>query len=339
LWLRNMLFHDTVGDDLVFEPWITVRASYRLPPPCGYFATWGIPYEAERILDSGAWIIKPTITSREQLSRLIAAPHAIDEEETARTIGRLQEAVQGVLEVNVDRGPFYRCYGGSDIAEGMLALVGLGNLMLYMYDEPELLHDLARFMRDAVLAQYKQAEVAGDWGLTSSFNMAQNYCPDLPDPHANARGMQMKQLWYFTCAQPFTLVSPQQFHEFVLQYQMPIMAQFGLTSYACCEQITDKIDLLKKIPNLRRINVTPVSDVVKCAEQIGRDYIYSWKPNPAMICASFEEEQIRKEIRAGLQASRECIVDVTLKDVSSVQDDPSRLKRWVDIVRQEAEAL
>ncbi len=337
LWLRNMIFHSTIGDDHIFEPWITVRATHKVRPECEDGNFWGIAYERIRDLSSQAFITKPCISRREEVSRLIATPHAIDEQATAENVSRLQDAVGDVLTVNVDRSPFYQCYGGSDLAEGLANLVGLENMMVYMYDRPDLLHDILVFMREAVVAQYDQAEAAGDWSATNNFNMGMPYCRELPDPAPNTFGVARKQLWFFTCAQQFTLISPRMFDEFMLQYQMPIMAQFGLISYGCCEQLTDKISILKQIPNLRRIGVTPVANVRKCAEQIGRDYVLSWKPNPATICCGFDPDEIRRMLRQGLEEAKGCNVDIMLKDISTVQGHPERLKDWTRIAREVAE--
>ena len=80
------------------------------------------------------------------------------------------------------------------------------------------------------------------------------------------------------------------FDEFMLQYQLPIMAEYGLVAYGCCEDLTRKIDVLRQIRNLRRIAVTPVADVRRCAEQIGTDYVISWRPNPTdMVCAGWDD--------------------------------------------------
>ena len=68
--------------------------------------------------------------------------------------------------------------------------------------------------------------------------------------------------------------------EFLLRYQLPILEKFGLVSYGCCEDLTRKIDMLRRIPNLRRIGIAPAADVAKCAEQIGRDYVLSYRPSP-----------------------------------------------------------
>jgi hypothetical protein len=337
LWLRNMIYHEALGDDTIFEPWITVRAVHKVPPKCYNGAIWGFPYIREERADTQAWRIAPSINHKEQISQMVATPHAIDEKETNRRVCYLQEAVGDILDIDVDRSPLYECYGGSDLCEALGYLVGIENLMVYMYDQPELIHSLVDFMQKAVIAQYEQAEKSGDWSLTNNFNLGMPYSQDFPNPLPNHHNAKMKQLWFFTCAQAFTLVSPRMFEEFMLNYQLPIMARFGLISYAFCEDVTHKIASLRKIPNLRRIGVTPVSNVRKCAEQIGNDYVLSWKPNPAMICCGFDPEYIRKTIRDGLEASRGCIVDIILKDISTVQGHAERLKQWTQIVREVAE--
>ena len=96
--------------------------------------------------------------------------------------------------------------------------------------------------------------------------------------------------------------------------------------------------MLRQVPNLRIIAVTPRADVRRCAEQIGRDYVLSWRPNPAdMVCCQFDESLIRQTIREGLEACRGCRVHIHLKDIETVQGDPDRLARWVRIVREVAE--
>jgi len=124
-------------------------------------------------------------------------------------------------------------------------------------------------------------------------------------------------------------------YEFLLQYQIPILSKFGLVAYGCCEDLTNKIDMVKKIPNLRRIAVSPFSDVAKCAEQIGRDYIMSYRPSPSdMVGYGLDKGQIRAILKQDLEASKDCHVDITLKDVETVQGDPDRIRNWVILTRQ-----
>ncbi|GAG36279.1 unnamed protein product, partial [marine sediment metagenome] len=90
--------------------------------------------------------------------------------------------------------------------------------------------------------------------------------------------------------------------------------------------LSKQLIILRKIPNLRRIAVTPRADVARCAEQIQQDYVLSWRPNPAMVSCGFNPEDIRKVIRDGLEASKGCYVDIILKDVTTVEGHPQRLK-------------
>ena len=118
------------------------------------------------------------------------------------------------------------------------------------------------------------------------------------------------------------------------------MESFGPVAYGCCENLTDKIGVLRQIKNLRMIAVTPVADVAKCAEQIGADYVFSWRPNPAeMVCAGFDEERIRRVIRKGLQDTRGCYVHICLKDVETLEGDATRLARWTTVVRDVVESM
>jgi hypothetical protein len=141
-------------------------------------------------------------------------------------------------------------------------------------------------------------------------------------------------------AQEFALVSAKMHDEFLLQYQLPILREFGLVAYGCCEDLTRKIDILRQIPNLRRIAVSPFADAARCAEQIGTDYVLSYRPSPAdMVGYGFDEERIRSILRRDLQACKTCHTDITLKDVETVQGDPQRVRRWVQITRQVIEEV
>jgi len=122
--------------------------------------------------------------------------------------------------------------------------------------------------------------------------------------------------------------------EFMYRYQMPILEHFGLVAYGCCEDLTNKIDMVRQLPNLRRIAVVPMADVAKSAELIGTDYVFSWRPNPAdVMCCGFDRDRIRRIIREGMQAAKDCIVDITLKDVQTIEHEPWRLREWVRLVR------
>lgn len=333
-FLKQMLAQDEIGDDYIIEPWIVLRASVQSPP----HGRWGVPYgRISTGVAGGAWKYDPPLKRLEDIDKLAHPQHVIDERATRENFERLRDAVGDILTVTVNRGPLYWGFS-ADISTDIAYLRELGQLMMDMYDNPAWLHRLLAHMRDGILRCHEQAEAAGDLSLVNHENQAQPYSLELPDPRANSGPVKRDRLWCFTAAQEFTQVSPAQHEEFLLQYQLPIMEKFGLVAYGCCEDLTHKIDMLRQIPNLRRIAVTPVADVARCAEQIGEDYVFSWRPNPAqMVCCGFDDDRVRRLTRDALQAARGCHVDITLKDVQTVEGDISRLRRWVQITREVAD--
>jgi len=327
-FFRYRLFWHTMKDDSIFEPWVTVPAVHCC-------SGWGgkvtrlFPHEP-----GGAFKVDYPLRDLEDLERLRPPWHEVDAARTAENVRRVQDAIGDIITVNVDRGPAYRMWTG-DISTDLGYLRGIENFMLDMLDNPEWLKRLAKFMADGILRTHEQAESAGDWGLCAHQNQAMPYAEELPDPAANVNGVRRRQLWGYMASQEFTAVSPAMHEEFLLQYQLPILKQFGLVAYGCCEDLTCKIAMLRKIPNLRRIAVSPFASAAECAEQIGRDYVLSYRPSPAdMVSYDFDPGRIRSILRRDLAACRQCCVDITLKDVETVQCDPNRVCRWVAIARE-----
>ena len=207
--------------------------------------------------------------------------------------------------------------------------------MMDMTDNPEWLHQLVKFLADGLLKTHDEAEAAGDWGLSAHQNQAMPYAQELEDPAPNVTGIRRNRLWGFQAAQEFTGVSPAMHEKFLLQYQLPILEKFGLVAYGCCEDLTHKIDILRQIPNLRRIAVSPFANVAKCAEQIGSDYVLSYRPSPTdMVGYDFSPDRIRSILKKDMEVCKDCHVDITLKDVETVQSDPDRVGNWVVVTRE-----
>ena len=326
-YLRKHIFQDTIGDDFVIEPWVPMRASVITPPE----GAWGMRVErVEKPDPEGVWGYAPCIKSLEDADKLASPQHVINEDATAQSLAVLQDAIGDIVGIVVDRSPAYNASFCTPFGN----MRGLSQYMWDMVDNPEWLHRVTKFMSDGILATHDQAEAAGDWRLCNHSNQAMEYSHELPDPCGGEESVPRSQLWAFVCAQEMAQVSPAMHDEFVLQYQMPIMEKFGLVAYGCCEDLTNKIDMLRQVPNLRRIAVTPVANVSKCAEQIGTDYIFSYRPNPAeMICCGFDADHVRKIIRDTMEASKGCHVDITLKDVQTVLGQPENLARWTEAVR------
>ena len=335
-FLRRMILQDSLGDDYVIEPWIPLRASLVLPVEGG----WGVRMAHGRSdAKSGAFTVDPPLKELADLDRMKTPVHAVDEEETAKRAERLEEALGGFLQVEVDRAPF--CSGWhADISTDMAQLRGIEQILWDMMDNPEWLHRLLSFMRDGILKAQREAEDAGHYRLSNHYNQSMPFAEELEYPRAASQPVSRKSLWLFVASQETSVVSPGMFDEFILRYQEPIIAEFGLVSYGCCEDLGRKIPLLKRISNLRRVAVTPFADVRTCAEELGGDYIGSWRPSPAdMVAYGYDEDRITATVREARDAfgANGCRFDVCLKDVETVQGDVGRIRKFVDVVRRETE--
>ncbi len=330
--LRQALFWDTFADDSIFEPWLAIPAVHKC-------AGWGVDivrhYSDE---PGGAFKGEYPLKRLEDVEKLRMPRHEIDEPASARRVEMMQEIMGDILPVFLDRGPAYQMWAG-DLSTQLGFLRGIENVMLDMTDNPEWLHRLVAFLRDGVLKAQSEAEAAGDWGLSDHQNQAMPYAEELPAPAASAYGIQRSRLWGYQASQEMALVSPAQHEEFMLTYQKPILEQFGLSAYGCCEDLTRKIGMLRQIRNLRRIAVSPFANAPRCAEQIGDRYVVSYRPSPAdMVGYGFDEKRIRDILRRDFSAFRAngCHADVTLKDVETVQGDTERVRKWVAITRSVA---
>jgi len=80
--------------------------------------------------------------------------------------------------------------------------------------------------------------------------------------------------------------------------------------------------------------MSPWANKERGAEEIGRDYVFSNKPNPAFIAVgTFNEDLIREDLEATREICRRfgCPLEFIFKDISTVYNKPERLAKWADI--------
>lgn len=204
---------------------------------------------------------------------------------------------------------------------------GVEPILFDMYDRPEYLHEIIKKFVSAAHAELDFVEKNLD--VTPSHNL---HCtPSLVSGLAESG---LKSTWCRSMAQSFGIVSPAMFEEFEVDYLLSVADRFTYTYYGCCEPLDDKISVLKKIPNLRKIGCSPWANVEKCAEQIRGDYVLARKPNPAHVAIETDPDVIRREIEDTVKAciKHGCPYDYVLKDISTVSHRPQNLIVWAQTV-------
>lgn len=127
--------------------------------------------------------------------------------------------------------------------------------------------------------------------------------------------------------------------EFALRYERELLAPFGLLGYGCCEDLTDKLGDVMRVPRMRRVSVSPFANVDRCAERLGRQAIFSWKPHPAHLAGEFETDHITSYIQHALEVTRGCCVEMILKDTHTCDHHPERFTEWTRIARRLVDKL
>ena len=216
--------------------------------------------------------------------------------------------------------------------------MGVEEALYALIDRPEYIHEMVRRVVAHYLSLLDQMEelglLCGDEPL---IHCTGAFTDELPGKDGDGSRVLCRDVWMFGLAQMFATVSPEMFDEFEIQPNLPIFERFGLVYYGCCDPLDGKMKQVKKIPHLRKVSVSPWAKQDRCAEELGGEYVFSRKPNPALLAfPEMDEALIREETRNTLALCREhdCPVELILKDISTVRYRPERLTRWENIVME-----
>jgi hypothetical protein len=214
---------------------------------------------------------------------------------------------------------------------------GAENVLIDLGERPEFIHKLMAKVTAGYTAYLDQLESLGAMtGPGSWVHCTGGFTDELPAPGFTPGRARAKDMWTCGMAQIFSSVSPAMHQEFDLDYVNPLYARFGLVYYGCCEPLDKKLHIVKKIPNVRKISMSPWVDVESGAEQIGRNYVFSRKPSPALLATDdWNPKAVEKDLRETLAACDRhgCPVELILKDISTVRYQPQRLWEWAEIAR------
>jgi len=331
--LRMRLYKHTIGDDEVFEPWVDVSAVHLGPDRP---MMWGVNIDVVHSATGGAFIFKPEIRDESDIDKLRIPDWRVDQKATAERFEKASHALDGVLDVRVKYG---RLEGASLTYWGAY-LRGLEQMMYDCIDRPEWFGRFMKFISDAHIRHLRGLEAAGhlvrnDVGRCNAVCLAVS---DLPRPDFDSRRLRLADLWCDADSQEFALVSPRQWDQFLLEFQLPIFKLHGLVTYGCCESLVGKLDILrKKVPNLRRITVSPWSDIEYSAEQCRREVVMQIRPMPTDVLIHADETEIRKDLAHKMDLAGDTIYDFCLQDIETVYGRPEILQTWTRIAREVGE--
>ena len=331
-YLRSLIYHwEELKDDYVITS--------RLKVPVVFTITgWGISENIENPQDeNGAVHVKRQILEEKDIEKLKFPEIIYDEKQSLKNLDFVKEVFGDILNVEL-----YFTMVPNYLHAGMMGLLarirGLDQILFDMIDRPKWVHQVMQFLTDGTLALIKDAESQGLLGLNNSddFFVAGGigYTDELPQKDFQGK-VKLRDLWAFAEGQELTGVSPAMMDEFLIPYQIKVLENYGLNYYGCCEDLSNKLQIVKKIPNLRRVTVGPWTDMNKAVDELEDKYVYVWKPKASDLAGdSFDEEMIREKIKRGFGIAKDCIVEIIMRTVITLRDDPGRIKKWSMIAKE-----
>lgn len=276
------------------------------------------------------------LAREEDLEKILMPRIAHDAAETARRMDEAEAIFGGILPPKAKGfDPYLSVW--DPVAQWM----GMEALLMGLIDRPEFMLRLAERMVEGYLSKLDQLEALGLLcGPQPLIHCTGAYVDELPSPGYDPAAPRTRDMWMFGLAQPFSEVSPAMFDTFEIEPNLPLFARFGLVYYGCCDPLDRKMAQVRRIPNLRKVSMSPWANEERGADAIGRDFVFSRKPNPALLAfEGFESEAIRTHLEASVDACKRhgCPLELILKDISTVRGRPERLFEWARIAMEVAQ--
>lgn len=327
---KEIFWGEYMKDDRVIEPYFNI-------PYVANESDWGMHEEKTGGHDGGSYRWEAPLKDYKDLTKLHFPEISIDYEGTQQIFDIAGEIFNDLLQVRI-KGVWWWTLG---MTWTLVNLRGLEQIMLDMYDYPEELHKLMTLLRDGHLYKLDFLEKNGLLSLNNEGTYVGSggfgWTRQLPADGYNQKHVRTKDMWGFAESQETSQISPDMFEEFVFRYQLPILERFGLNCYGCCEDLGKRWDIIKKIPGLRRVSVSPWANIKEMAEKLTNKYIFSYKPNPAYLAVkNIDEEFIRKSLREVLKTAHGCNVEIIMKDNHTLAGNPQNAIRWCRIAQEEA---
>jgi hypothetical protein len=328
---KEIYWGESMGDDRVTEAVFPVNYTH-------VETDWGIADTKIGGDHGGSYTwIAPLKDYATDLKKMKFPEIIVDHEHTEKKKALAESIFGDLLKVQV-KGAWWWTMG---MTWTLIKLRGLEDFMTDFYLNPEGLHQVMAFLRDGHLNKLDFLEKNGLLSLNNDGTYVGSggygYTTELPQKDFSGK-VRITDMWGFAESQETTSASPENFEEFIFPYQLPILEKFGLNCYGCCEPLDTRWHVVKKIPRLRRVSVSPWSDVEKMAEYLTDKYIYSRKPTPTDIAVPDPDwDRIRKELRSFIKKTKNNRVEIIMKDNHTIGKNPENVTTWCRIAREESE--
>ncbi len=325
--LKKNLRHATeVGDDYVLEDTYNIGLDIES-------SSYGVELIEKRIQNSDiAFGYNHPIDVPQKTDLLKPRTHTVNLEKTKQRRDQISDILGDILPVKIFDSLYVPC-----LTSDLFKLIGNDNMMFWVYDEPEAMHKLMRYMADDKISLYNKLEREGLIFNNTKGNFVGSGSPGYISDGPRGDRAEMKNVWVWLESQETTMISPELFREFFLPYIAEFGKMFGLVYYGCCESHDNKWeDIYKAIPNIRAVSVSPWTNIAVLAEQVQNQVVLSKKPASQFISGDISDwDSVNKELDTVFAAARasNSNLEIIFRDLYTVNGDNEKLKKWVQIAK------
>lgn len=319
--LRQHIYKDWVGDDSIVEPWWGVPASWQ----CDREHTWGLPIGPQvASTELGGFRYDPPIKSEDDYERITVPTFRYDFQRTERDLSQMADLLGDVMPVRLEVTPPL----GPELATYLDKLRGMEGMLHDLAFRPHRIHRAMAKFTEGVLRAMRVAE---DTGLLTTNHHEPMFCSDPVNGEPRDGKVRLHNLWVAANSQEFQEVSPRMQEEFLLNYQIPIFQQYGAVQYGCCEDLSRKIGIVLRIPNLRVFVSSYWTDLDAVIEKTAGRYTIMWRQPAAGVMLPDDLGPIRTHLEQGLRKLRGHPYQIVLREVQSLHGHPNRIREWAQI--------
>lgn len=325
---RQHLYKDWVGDDHTVEPWWDVGAAW----DCDTKYAWGMRTgNLTASTEEGGFHYEPPMQSVEDYARLTVPTYTYNHQRTQQSLERMADLLGDTMPVRLacepPLGPHHSIY--------LHALRGMAPMLGDLAFHPEIVHRALAKMTEGIFHALRSAEESG---MLTQNNYNPMTCSDPLNGGEDENGkVGLHNLWCLTNSQEYQEVSPKMHEEFLLNYQIPIFQQYGAVQYGCCENLTQKITGVLRIPNLRVFVCSYWTNLDTLLEACGTRYTIMWREHAATVIFAEDMAPIRTRLEENLRKLQGHYYQVILREVETLQGRPNRIKEWAQAAIEMAE--
>lgn len=324
-YFRQILLKRDIDDDDPVYDYFNISAVFDVNPDPPY----GFADKQHKLAEAGsAWGYEAALNSPEDFEKLCIPEYAFNADKTNAAAESARTVLDGIMKVRVTSLNGY--FSPATICTPAAKLRGLEQLMMDMALEPHLVHRLMEVITQGTLNYLDAIEASGTILPNTDEPM---FLSDPLRPEPADGKYTLKDCWTAGNSQEFDQVDPAMTSEFLIDYQKRIFERFGAVSYGCCENLTQKIDPVLAIPNLRVFVASAWSDLGKIVARAGDQHCIMWRHSASDVTCLETLDKVRRDTEHGVKLLKGCRYQVVLRELQSLFGREARLYDWAQMCK------